>query len=374
MERYFPQGIAVDNAFCNRETERATIKDSIQSHEHIVLIAPRRYGKSSLITQVLKENDLPGVCIDLFFVLTQTEVTKTITDGVSKVLGELLPKNKSACQKVIDSVLALNPKLTINVFGQKVEIGTKQTTEKTISELLLTLDQLAQETDKSCVVVFDEFQQIGELKENHAIEAAIRHAVERSTRVSYIFCGSKRHLLNEMFSDKSRPLYHLCDLMTINRIAAPSYQKFLNKIAKNKWKKGLEDEVISEILHLTENHPYYVNALCRRLWRSQEAITLIEVRKTWDEYVTQQGAWIIDDLSRLTLNRKKLLTALAYQATNEPQGQVFAERAGLSPSGVQKSLLDLYRADLIYQNENGYYHVLDPAVSYFIRKHSFKNA
>jgi len=236
------------------------------------------------------------------------------------------------------------------------------------------LDQVAQQAKKSCVIVFDEFQQIGELKENHAIEAAIRHAVERSAHVSYIFCGSKRHLLNEMFSDKSSPLYHLCDLMTINRIAAASYQKFLNKMAKNKWKQYLEEDVIAEILHLTEHHPYYINALCRRLWRNDQMISIVEVRNAWDKYVTQQSVWITDDLDRLTLNRKKVLTALAYQSTNEPQGQIFSEKARLNPSGIKKALTDLNKIDMIYQDENGHYHVLDPAVAYFIRKHSLKDA
>ena len=68
-----------------------------------------------------------------------------------------------------------------------MEISTKQTTEKSIAELLLALDQFAENAKKTCAVVFDEFQQIGELKENHAIEASIRHAVERSRYVSYIF-------------------------------------------------------------------------------------------------------------------------------------------------------------------------------------------
>jgi len=120
MERYFPQGIATDNAFCNREIERAAINASIESHEHLVLIAPRRYGKSSLITQVLKENDFPNECIDLFFALTQADVTKIVTEGVSKIIGNLLPKSKSTCRQLINSITALNPKLTINVFGQKV--------------------------------------------------------------------------------------------------------------------------------------------------------------------------------------------------------------------------------------------------------------
>jgi AAA+ ATPase superfamily predicted ATPase len=373
MKQYFPQGIATDDAFCNREIERAAIKASIESHEHIVLIAPRRYGKSSLITQVLKENNFPGACMDLFFVLTQAEVTKAITESVSKIISSLLPKTKLAGKKLVDSIIAFNPKLTINILGQKVEINTKQTTEKTISELLLALDHVSKKEKKPCVIVFDEFQQVGELKENHAIEAAIRHAVERSTYVSYIFCGSKRHLLNEMFSDKSRPLYHLCDLMTMNRIETQSYQKFINKMAKNKWKQYLNEDIISEILFLTENHPYYVNALCRRLWRSEELITLAEVRNNWDSYVIQQGVWIADDLSRLTLNRKKVITAIAYQPTHEPQSQAFSDKVGLNPSGIKKALMDLNKLDMIYRDDKGYYRVLDPAISYFIRKHALAN-
>ena len=370
IDRYFPQGVATDSAFCNRNEERAALKASIESHEHIVLVAPRRYGKTSLITQVLKENEFAGISIDFFFVLTQAEVTKYISEGVSQIISKLLPKSKLACDKLIGKVKAINPKLTFNLLGQKLEISTKQTTEKSLSELLLALDQFADKANKSCVVVLDEFQQIGELKENHAIEAAIRHAVERSQHVSYIFCGSKRHLLNEMFSDKSRPLYHLCDLMTIDRINTDCYIKFLNNMSKRRWKKLLNNDVATEIIHLAENHPYYINALCRHLWRKDAVPTIGDVRKTWNEYVARQSPWIITDMSGLTLNRKRVLTALAHQATNEPQGHDFSTRTGLNPSGVKKSLTGLQKLDLIYQDKDGYYQVLDPTVAYFIRQNA----
>lgn len=366
--RYFPQGVVTDEYFCNREKERLLLKNSIESHEHMVLVAPRRYGKTSLITQVLKENNFPGVSMDFFFALTQEEVSKNISEGVSQTISLLLPKTKVMCNKLIDSVIAHNPKLTFNLLGQKLEISTKQTTEKNISELLLALDQFAEKTRKSCVLVFDEFQQIGALKENHAVEAAIRHAVERSHHVSYIFCGSSRHLLNEMFSNKSRPLYHLCDLMTIDRISTECYQTFLDKMSKKRWKKDLNNDVFNEIIHLTENHSYYINALSRRLWRNEDIPTLAMVRNTWHEYINQQANWINDDLSRLTLNRRKVITALAYQPSNEPQGQAFSVRTGLNPSGIKKCLNDLQKLDMIYVDEMGYYHVLDPVIAYLIRQ------
>src|SRR3990167_2572812 len=179
MQRYFPQGIAREGVFCNRDKERRDLKNSIEAHEHLVLMAPRRYGKTSLIIKTLKEIDAPSVNIDFFFVLTQSEVLKAISEGISKIINQLLPKTKSACMQFIDSIVELNPKITFNLLGQKLEISTRHTTEKSISEILLALDQFAEKSKKSCVIVFDEFQQVGELKENHAIEAAIRHAVER---------------------------------------------------------------------------------------------------------------------------------------------------------------------------------------------------
>ncbi len=370
MPLYFPQGLATDDSFCNRISERSELKNSIETHEHIVLVAPRRYGKTSLITQVLKENDFPGMNIDFFFILTQKEVTSMISEGVSKLMSALLPPSTAACNKLVDAIRILNPKLTLNLFGQKLEISTKQTTEKSITELLLALDHFAQKAKKTCVLVFDEFQQIGELKENHAVEAAIRHAVERSKNVSYIFCGSKRHLLNEMFSNKSRPLYHLCDLMTITRINSDCYKEFLDKMSKKKWRTPLNEQAFEEIIHLTENHPYYVNALCRRLWRNNKSPNIADVRNVWDTYVEKQGEWITDDLTHLTLNRRKVMTALAYSPTNEPQGQEFSVKVGLNPSGVNRCLIDLKKLDMIYLDKHGYYHILDPAVAYFLRKHS----
>lgn len=366
MKPYFPQGIATQAAFCNRNQERAEIKASIEHHEHLVITAPRGYGKSSLIAKVLAENDFPSVCIDLFFVLTQAQVAHVIIEHLSKLINTLLPKKKSLSESLIKTIAALNPTFTFRFLGQKLEITPIQTHDKTISELLLMLDHLCQQTHHRAVVVFDEFQQIGTLKENHAIEAIIRHAVERSQAVSYIFCGSKRHLLNDMFSDKSRPLYHLCDLMSVERIATSHYQPFLTKMAKQQWQIALDQDIIHEILLLTQNHPYYVNALCRKLWRNEQPITLADVKKTWHRYVQQQSTWIMNDLGHLTLNRRKVLTALAQAPTCEPQGQPFSMRTAMGASAISKTIQDLDKLDLIYQDQAGYYHVLDPAVAYFI--------
>ena len=365
--KYFPQGLALDVAFCNRDKERERLKNSIKAQENIVLVAPRRYGKTSLITQVLLENDFLGINIDFFFALTQEDVNKQIAEKVTGLINTLLPKTKKACLKMIDSIKALNPKLTFNFLGQQLEISATQSVEKSIAELLVLLDHVMEKTNKYCVIALDEFQQIGELKENHSIEAAIRHAVERSKRVSYIFSGSKRHLLNEMFSNKSRPLYHLCDLMVVERISVEAYTKFLQNMAKKRWKKKLDEDAITEILELTKCHPYYVNILCRRVWAEESRSQSNQIAKLWIDYINQQSTWLITEISNLTLNQKKVLTALASEKSNMPQGRDFCKRAKMNPSGVDKSLQALIKSDNVYQDNEGYYQILDPAILYFLK-------
>jgi hypothetical protein len=365
--KYFPQGIAIDRAFCNRVNERERLKKKITANEHTVLMAPRRYGKTSLIAQTLKENNFLAASIDFFFVLNQTEVTKHLFERVSELMLQLMPKGKAAAKKLLDSMQALNPRLSFSFFGQKLELSVGHYNEKSISDVLLVLDYLAQKSSQRCVLVFDEFQQIGSLKENHAIEAAIRHAVERSQAVSYVFCGSKRHLLSKMFSDKARPLYHLCDLMVIDRIDSSCYLSFLQQLAKKRWKNELSMDAFTEIVDLTGNHPYYVNALCRSLWDLDSPPGVALVRSAWKHYVEQQSPWIMTDLSGLTLNRRKVLQALALRPTAEPQSASFVERLSMGHASIKKAITALLDLDMLYRDKVGLYRVLDPAINYFIQ-------
>lgn len=113
---YFPQGLAAGQNFCNREAERGAPKKSIAVHEHIVLVAPRRYGKTSLIAQVLKENKSPHVHVDFFFVLKQEEIVRAITEAIEKLVATVLPTSKSAAGKLVCKVAALNPKMVFNIL------------------------------------------------------------------------------------------------------------------------------------------------------------------------------------------------------------------------------------------------------------------
>ena len=364
----FPQGYATGKAFCNRDVEREQLKTRILGNEHCVIVAPRRYGKTSLVNQVLLEIDFAGKRIDLLPATNAYFVHKAIKACFSDLFGQITPTSQKAKQALIDFIKDAHPKLTLSVFGQKLEINSAQQPEESIIDLLVGLNTLAKKSKTRAVICFDEFQQIGELKNHHAIEASIRHAVESSTNISYIFSGSNRHLLSRMFSDKSRPLYHLCDLIKLEKIKFDTYLPILKNRAEAKWGKSTNLDFIPEILQLTKCHPYYVNALCRHLWRNKDAPSKKATQKTWISYVETQGNWISDDLARLTPNQRNILAALSFRYTTELYGNDFVTRVKMGLSSVKKSISMLMRDDFIYRDGDGTYKIVDPALNSYLQK------
>ncbi len=363
-ETYFPTGIVTGKAFCNREKERSYLKKRLEQNAHVVLMSPRRYGKSSLIAQFTSDQDIPYSSVDLLPATSGKYVKNAVIDGVTQLLDKIMPRVKKAKQKIMGYFAKMNPTIELSAFGQKIKLTPdEKTSEETIMKLLLNLDYAAKELDKKFIFVMDEFQQISTLENSHSLEASIRHAVERSKNVFYIFSGSNRTLLEAMFGNKDRPLYHLCDEMKLNRIDKVHYQPFIKKASKKAWASSITDESIDRILTLTECHPYYANRLCRMLWDEEEVPTAEKVDITWQLYVESQKAdWIFDMISRLTVNQRAILAGFAKSPEKEPRGKDFANRLEISSSSIQRTLITLIKMDLVYKDNNNYYQVLNPVV------------
>lgn len=364
----FPPGIAEGTAFCNRITERQWLKENIERIQHTVIMAPRRYGKSSLVHCVIQENALPYIWIDFLSVATKEDVVSKILKGAKQLLFELSPELRKLKQQAKDFVKSLTPELSLGMLGQSITFHLGNEENTSIDEMLLQLDDYAGKTNKKAIIVFDEFQQISELKENATLEAFIRHAVERSKNITYIFSGSNRHLLQDMFGKSTRPLYRLCQPMVIERISFESYVAFINKAAQLKWKEHFAEETVRLILSLTEYHPFYVNALCNKLWGSKAIPTIEQIRSAWDWYVTTYKSIIVSDILALSLNQKKMIKALSRKPEKEPYSAQFCSITKISLSSVRQSLDALIEKDIIYLDPNEGYRLIDPALRYYMLK------
>lgn len=365
----FPTTIAVGKAFCNRVQERKQLKHYAEHGRHAVLIAPRRYGKTSLINQTLLELKLPYCIMELTLATSAKDVEHIVVKHVGDLLYKLLPKTIKAQQKILKLFKWLNPELILTVGGQKLILHPTHShldAVDNLTELLKKLDQAAAVAKKRVVVVMDEFQQLNDIQ-NHSIEAAIRHAMQYSKHVSYIFSGSNRQMLLSMFHNKNKPFYNSCETIKLERISKEDYRHFIQHAAQQQWKKHLPEDVLTEIFTLSALHPGYINRICGYFWLLDEFPVINQVRKYWQRLVESKRAEFAEDILRLSRNQKKLLSYLAGNPSANLSSHEVCSAIGLSDASVRQAAKKLLQSDYIYKDQNGITHVLDPAFKDFIK-------
>jgi len=212
------------------------------------------------------------------------------------------------------------------------------------------------------VVFIDEFQRVLEIKYGDAIQGAIRSVAQMTQHIAFMFSGSSRHMLSQAFDDENSPLYMMCEKVHLERIAQEHYFPYIQDAAKIKWGTELSNLVIERILELTERHPFYVNYLCSRLWRSEQPpIEKMAVDNAWRLCLKTEDRRFIELLDKLTLNQRLFLQAVA-QTTHlkEPTSVRFLSKIHMSSGTATPILKNLRKKDLLYIDENGLTQLIDP--------------
>lgn len=365
MAELFPRGIAQGEAFYDRFNEREKLKRNIKHTVHTVLIAPRRYGKTSLMTQVLFENNIPHAWIDFMTITNMSDVQEKLLHKISELIVKIAPTTKKLNLLLTKYFSALKPEIILKLPGVVVKLTPSKSFKTGIIESLINLDKLAQEVKVRLVIVFDEFQEVLRIDGDSTLQGSIRHAVERSKMITYLFSGSKHASLLRMFNGKEAPLYALCETMDLNKIPDGDYILYVNNAAKKKWGKPLAEEVINQILSYSDRYPKYINALCGAIWSFDDFPTLERVNQLWLSYVISKKTDITDDLSDLTLNHRRLLQWLCFNTTSELYSKETLSQLKMSQSSVQKAIEILLEKSFVIE-DNRIYHVLDPLIkSYF---------
>lgn len=370
MNSVFPIGIATGDAFCNRVAERAHLIKNITHNRHTVLLAPRRYGKTSLVNQVIAETKLPCSEMDFLLCANSQAVKIKIIEKVGELLFHLLPKTQKAKEKILQTFKKMRPEIVLSAAGQKIVLhipDNEVSSEETICDVLMNLDKVAVAAQKKVMIFMDEFQQVGQLNDQYTIEAAIRHAVERCKNVSYVFSGSNRHMLSHMFGEKSRPFYKLCDTMILHRISEYDYRLFIQKQAMLKWNKELPENVLQTIFLISERHPYYVNLIGNYLWMDRQFPTMEKITFFWKHYLESEKAVFISELSSLANNQKIVLLALSKKPTKQPFHIDYLMMTGLTISSQKQALNKLTLKDFVFTDDVGMVSILDPAIKSYIR-------
>ncbi|HFA59989.1 MAG TPA: hypothetical protein ENJ83_04790 [Rhodospirillales bacterium] len=373
VDETFPLGLAIGPAFCDRIEERRRLAEAVFGPHHVWLSAPRRYGKSSLVAQALVDLErrrarLVQATVDLLPAYDAASAAGAILAAVGRASGQLLPGPARVAHWLRQTFGRLRAEAVVDAEGPRVRFAIGAAGPEAVEAGLRGLDAAAARAKRRVVLVFDEFQQLAALgKEGHAIEAAVRSIAQGTRASAYVFSGSRRSLLAQMFESPRRPLYRLCEGIPLARIPAEDYRAHLDRAARRRWHRGLSDAALEVIVGLTERHPHYVNRLCNRLWRRERMPGPAAVEEAWHAIVAAERDGFVSELARLTPPRRAVLVALARRPTAQPTARAFLDLAGLAASTVRASLRWLLDEDLVELDPTtGEHRVLDPALRTYL--------
>lgn len=363
----FPLSVATGQAFCNREEETAHLKGCIENLRPALLVSPRRYGKTSLAFHAISQMSLPYTQIDFFSVVDEQDIERVILQGIGRLISRMEGIPKRALALASEIFEGMQIKAALGKVELSVELNRpKEKPAYHVLDILERLEALSKKSNKKIILFFDEFQCVGEVVQNHAMESVLRQVAQLTKSIAFIFSGSNRHLLSQMFDDRNRPFYKLCERITLDRISEGAYQKHIQKAAKKKWGSELPERTIESIFNYSERHPYYTNLLCSRLLMG-DLPTVESIYQTWYQYAVEERSSVASEIELLSKNQRKLLTVLARtDGTNEPLGQKFIQQANMSKATIDQSLSFLEKKDFIYRNEKGETKILDPLIKFIL--------
>jgi len=368
-ENYFPLGIAKGDAFIGRDEEARWLQRNIEANVHTLLLAPRRYGKSSLVLHVLEKNKTAFLELDLQLCRSAKSVEKKILRGVENIIASAVKDKENILQTAKAFFKGSRKEWKIGLKGF-VELSIEPDRYDDVAENILTalqfLDAALAKEDKKAIIYMDEVQEIIRLELSSEIQGAIRHFAQKTSRVVFVFSGSNRRMLRHMFTDNSMPLYQLCDGITLGKISEKTYVNYLRKVSKKSWKESLSDDIICEIIRLSERHPRRIYNLCLYLWRlsdiSGKHPQLKNVNDAWQKLINSEAKGIRYSLSKRNTSQLKLLAYIALDGKSALTGKDAQIATDLSSTALSKALQQLEENDLVERNEHGVLHIVDPVV------------
>lgn len=354
VRRLFPLGKAYGIAFCNRVDETKRLMDYIKNGAHTYLVAPRRYGKSSLCEHVFANTTIPHAKLDFHLAVSEKHAEQIIINGVTHLIGKAIGPVDKLQQVIKKYVSKLKPKIALGGEHVKLELALDErfNPAENIAEALSLLEKLLQERDKQAVLLLDEFQEVGNMENGRGLEGAIRHVAQETQNLSIIFSGSSPHMLTAMFEDERRPLYKLCRKLVLDRISEKDYQPHLNKAAKSTWGKELPQTIFEKIMRVTERHPYYVNYLCDELWLETKSPTAHSIDEAWNRIAEEEQSDLIKDFFALPDNQRKMLLYIANFGGHNLYTSDVAKKMDIPSGSIPTTLNALIEKNYIEKSEH----------------------
>ncbi len=376
MEVPFIFGKVVDRtAFINRQKEILRFQNNFLSLTNTVLISPRRWGKSSLVkrsTQIFekKHKNYRTCFIDLYKVRSEPSFYQLYAESIINATSSRLEDTLKMVRSLFKTII---PRISISPDpGSEISLSMDwQSISKNPSEILELAEAIAKRKKIKIVVCLDEFQNVGAFENPTAFQKTIRACWQHHKHVTYCLYGSKRHMMMELFSSPSMPLYKFGDLIFLNKIETNHWIKYLQR-QFSRSNKSLHSDLAHEIVSLVENHSYYVQQLAQVVWlRTASECTSKIVEDAVESLQLQLSLLFQQITSGLSKKQVNFLHALT-NGEDSLSAKETINKYNLGTSGtVNKVKLALQDKEIIDLMEPEIEFV-DPIYKLWLKNHYFK--
>lgn len=355
-----------DDDFCNRTQELEELKKDCASGQNLLLYAPRRFGKTSLLKKLKQDLEIKDeykiIYVDLFSISTVEEFIQKYFS----LIVQCFENDSSKVMELFKNILKIRPNITMTM-NSNGEISyalsiTQKEQIQTLEDILNLPLVYAKKFNKKLIIIFDEFQEIEQLE----VEKKLRSVIQTHSReIAYLFSGSKKSILDQMFNDKSRAFYKSVKHFHIQEIVLNDWQKFISdKFIKSK--KNINEKYILEIYNITEGYPYYMQQIMSLIWDKTS-------KKVTDDIIKSSLRLIIEreyDLysliwTGLTPNQKNSLKYILLCDGLNLYSNDNIRQSNLAATTLKSTLESLLKKDICDKKDDKYY-IVDPFMKYWL--------
>jgi uncharacterized protein len=364
--------LALDEAFADRESELAELKADALAGQDVVLFAPRRFGKSSLIwrasQQLLRQRALVAH-IDLMTTPTLGRLADKLAKTVHEDLASPLFRAKERLR--VFQGLRVAPTVTVDADSGDLSFGFSPGAAPgdltaTMERLLELPGELAGERGRRVVLVLDEFQEVVDI--DRALPRLMRSVFQRQPEVSHIYLGSRRHTIERIFNDENEPFWRSAKRIELGVIEPERFRGFIARRFEQTGKR-IEPAAIEWILTITRGHPYATQELCYFTWQrtgSRAAASEATVEAALADVLRSEDSHFSAVWDGLSPQQRIVLQSLALEE-GRPLSSEYRRRHGLPPtSSVQRALQVLERGELVTR-DGGHVRISEPFLAEWLR-------
>ena len=369
-------GVVSGQAFCNRQKELADLRRAMENAEKLFVFSERRYGKTSLVRAALgglPRKNFIAAYVDLW----PTDSEETFVAALARAITESMT---SSVERALETARkwfgSLSPTVTIDEEGKPTlafGLAKHARIEPVLEEVLETPAKIAAKSGPRVAVVLDEFQQVLEYGSDR-VERKLRSVIQTHRKVSYLFLGSRKHLIQKMVLDRNRPLYRAGGHYPLGPIAEKHWQPFIRSRFADAEKRIGEKE-IHDLCERTQGHPFYTQHLCHVLWElcERKGKVTAKMMRTAVKVLLDRETYAYTALwESLTVPQKRFLKGLAAEAAGvKVFGGEFVSRYSLSSaSNAQRAVEALLAKDII-DRDNGSFLITDRFFRLWIQSAQF---